>query len=100
MIWETVGSSHPPRRREPMYRQITQEERYEIAAMRRRRFSMRAIARELGRSPSTISREVRRNLKPDGGYRAAVAGVAGGAGACAGAMAVVPVAAVVFVVFV
>lgn len=56
-----------------MYAQITQEERYAIAAMRRQR-SVRAIARELGRSPSTISREIRRNRRPDGGYRAFTAG--------------------------
>jgi IS30 family transposase len=42
--------------------------------MRRQRFPMRAIARELARSPSTICREIRRNVKPDGGYRAATAG--------------------------
>jgi IS30 family transposase len=57
-----------------MYSQITQEERYAIAAMRRQRYSIRAMARELRRAPSTISREIRRNLKPDGGYRALVAG--------------------------
>jgi IS30 family transposase len=56
-----------------MYAQITQEERYVIAAMRRHH-SIRAIARELGRSPSSISREIRRNTKPDGGYRAFTAG--------------------------
>jgi IS30 family transposase len=56
-----------------MYTQITPEERYEIAALRRQRFSIRAIARELGRSPSTISRELRRNRKNDGWYRAQTA---------------------------
>jgi len=57
-----------------MYAQITQEERYDIAAMRRQRISIRGIAHELGRSPSTISREIRRNRKADGGYRAYTAG--------------------------
>lgn len=52
-----------------MYTQITPEERYEIGALRRQRYSVRAIARTLGRSPSTISREIRRNRKADGGYR-------------------------------
>jgi IS30 family transposase len=56
-----------------MYAQITQEERYAIAAMRRQH-SIRAIARDLGRSPSTISREIRRNVRADGGYRAFTAG--------------------------
>lgn len=57
-----------------MYAQITQEERYRIAEMRRLRLSIRAIASELGRAPSTISREIRRNRKNDGGYRAHTAG--------------------------
>ena len=34
-----------------MYAQITQEERYRIAEMRRLRLSIRAIAAELGREP-------------------------------------------------
>lgn len=52
------------------YRQITSEERYAIAALRRQGLSVRAIARDLGRAPSTISREVARNRRADGGYRA------------------------------
>ncbi len=57
-----------------MYAQITQEERYDIAAMKRQRLSIRAIAKALGRSPSTISREIRRNRKSDGSYGAQRAG--------------------------
>jgi transposase, IS30 family len=57
-----------------MYSQITQEERYAIAAMRRQRLSIRRIARELSRSPSTVCREIRRNVRADGGYRAHTAG--------------------------
>jgi transposase, IS30 family len=53
-----------------MYRQITPEERYAIAAMRVRKYSIREIAAELGRSPSSVSREVARNRCTDGGYRA------------------------------
>jgi transposase, IS30 family len=52
------------------YRQITSGERYAIAALRRQGLSVRAIARDLGRAPSTISREVARNMRRDGGYRA------------------------------
>jgi transposase, IS30 family len=53
------------------YHQITSEERYAIAALRRQGLSVRAIARNLGRSPSTVSREVARNRRShDGGYRA------------------------------
>jgi transposase, IS30 family len=57
-----------------MYAQITQEERYRIAEMRRLRLSIRAIAAELGRAPSTVSRELSRNRKADGFYRAHTAG--------------------------
>ena len=55
------------------YRQITSSERYAIAALRRQGISIRAIASNLKRSPSTISREVRRNRCNDSGYRAAKA---------------------------
>ncbi len=43
------------------YRHLSHEERCQIHALRKRGDSTRAIARQLGRSPSTISREVRRN---------------------------------------
>jgi IS30 family transposase len=43
------------------YRQITEDERYQIAVMRRGRASMAAVARVLGRHRSSILREVRRN---------------------------------------
>ena len=43
------------------YAQITHEERYAISALRKLGYSCAAIARELQRAPSTISREVRRN---------------------------------------
>ena len=52
------------------YYQITSEERYTIAALRREGFCSAEIARRLGRHRSTISREVRRNSSPsDGCYR-------------------------------
>lgn len=56
-----------------MSAQITLEERYAIQALRRQKHSIRAIARELGRSPSTISRELSRNLRPSGRYNPDVA---------------------------
>jgi len=55
------------------YRQITPEERYAIGLGRQAGWSIRAIARYLHRDPSSISREVRRNLSPDGGYRPVLA---------------------------
>jgi IS30 family transposase len=52
------------------YRQITSEERYTIATLRREGFNAAEIARRLGRHRSTISREVRRNSSRwDGSYR-------------------------------
>lgn len=52
------------------YHQITLGERYMLSALRRQGFSNAEIARVLGRSRSTISREIRRNsTHPDGGYR-------------------------------
>ncbi len=50
------------------YRQITSGERYAIAALKKRGLSIRQIAIELGRSPSTISRDLRRNLSSQGRY--------------------------------
>jgi IS30 family transposase len=53
------------------YHQLTQEERYHITFLSRRGHSIREIARQLGRSPSTISREQKRNATHhDGHYRA------------------------------
>jgi IS30 family transposase len=51
------------------YRQITSGERYAIAALRRRGLSARAIAQELGRAHTTISREIARNSCTDSAYR-------------------------------
>ena len=39
-----------------------------IADMRREQRTMREIARELGRSPATVSRELRRNADDHGRY--------------------------------
>ena len=50
------------------YHQITSGERYAIAALRKRKLSVRAIGVELGRSASTVSRELRRNLSTQGRY--------------------------------
>ena len=44
------------------------EERERLAALRAEGLSLRAIARGLGRAASTISRELRRNALPKGGY--------------------------------
>lgn len=50
------------------YHHLTVEERAAIAPMRMLGWTIRQIAKTLGRAPSTISREVRRNTDPWGGY--------------------------------
>jgi transposase, IS30 family len=56
------------------YHQLSQEERYTITGLLRSHKSRAFIARELKRSPSTISRELGRNRKPsDHIYRAEAA---------------------------
>jgi IS30 family transposase len=57
-------------------RYLSFEEREEIALLRAQGAGIRQIARQLGRAPSTISRELRRNAATRGGmleYRASVA---------------------------
>ena len=44
------------------------EERERLAVLRAAGLSLHAIARQLGRAASTISRELRRNALPKGGY--------------------------------
>src|SRR5687767_15184064 len=44
------------------------EEREQLAALKAEGLSLRAIAARLGRAASTISRELRRNALPRGGY--------------------------------
>jgi IS30 family transposase len=50
-------------------RYLNEDERVHIADRRRAHASIRQIAAELGRDPSTISRELRRNAHPSNGYR-------------------------------
>ena len=54
------------------YQQLTEQERYQIYILLKAGFNNKAIADQLGRHPSTISRETKRNrgLK---GYRPAQA---------------------------
>ena len=55
------------------YRQLAIEERCEIARLCAEGSSIREVARRVGRSASTVSRELRRNSSPRGGYRPSVA---------------------------
>jgi IS30 family transposase len=57
-----------------MYNQITSEERYTLGALHAQGFRDAEIARLLGRHPSTISRELKRNsARFDGAYRPEIA---------------------------
>jgi len=54
-----------------LYHQLTQEERYMISSGSALRLGVREIARQINRSPSTVSRELRRNATTsDDRYRA------------------------------
>jgi transposase, IS30 family len=68
-----AGGVRPRRGRDLQGRYLSFGEREEIALARARGESMRCIARRLGRSPATVSRELRRNRDRDGGYRATTA---------------------------
>src|SRR5918995_5846791 len=60
-------------------RKLTVEERVAIDLRRKDGWGVRAIARELGRSPSVISTEIGRGREPDGTYAAGPAQVAAAA---------------------
>ncbi len=65
---------YPPvigaRKAEVSPRFLSEDERVRIADLRRAGLGVRAIAGQLGRSPSTVSRELRRNCEPGSGqYR-------------------------------
>ena len=47
------------------YKQLSLDERYRIAEMKSDGLSLRVMAKELGRSPSTLSRELGRNSTPE-----------------------------------
>jgi IS30 family transposase len=56
------------------YRQLSPEERYMLAALRRQGLNQAEIARSMGRHRSTVCRELRRNsTRSDGRYRASTA---------------------------
>jgi IS30 family transposase len=64
------GGVRPRRGRGLQGRYLSFSEREEIALARVSGGSVRSIARRLGRSPSTVSRELRRNADRGGAYRA------------------------------
>ena len=60
-------------------RKLTVEDRVAIDLRRKDGWGVRAIARELGRSPSVISTEIGRGREPDGTYAAGSAQAAAAA---------------------
>ena len=75
--WFRQAGGVPPTNLEPVSgRYLSFSEREEIALLHAQQTGVREIARRLGRAPSTISRELRRNAATRGGklqYRATVA---------------------------
>jgi transposase, IS30 family len=75
--WFREGGGMPTVSRAPLSgRYLSFAEREEIAVLKAQDCGVRQIARQLGRSPSTISRELRRNAATRGGvleYRATTA---------------------------
>jgi Helix-turn-helix domain len=67
------GGVRPRRGRNLTGRCLSFAEREEIALAHARGEKQCAIAQRLGRSPSTVSRELKRNADRDGGYRATTA---------------------------
>jgi transposase, IS30 family len=66
-LHHTMGGVYRPPETAYSDRYLDREERYEIARLREAGLSLRAIAAQLGRSPSTISRELARNSGPRAG---------------------------------
>jgi IS30 family transposase len=64
---QATGGRIPRKRPEPSGRYLSLDERLQIADLRLAGVGVRAIAIELGRSPSTISRELSRNGPEPGG---------------------------------
>lgn len=75
--WFREGGGMPSVSQAPLWgRYLSFAEREDIALLRARGCGVRAIARQLGRSPSTVSGELRRNAATRGGgleYRASTA---------------------------
>lgn len=74
MRGQLVESAPLPTKRKALmsYSQLTENERYQIDALKKVGFTQKEIADQLGRSPSTISRELKRN-RGLRGYRPAQA---------------------------
>lgn len=74
-VLAAAGGVRPRRGRNLKGRCLTFEHREEIAVLRAQGQSLRQIGEVIGRSASTVSRELRRNTKPGTAYRATSAHV-------------------------
>ena len=63
----SAGEIEQAKPRSPRY--LSEQERIQIADLLAAKTTVRGIAQQLGRAPSTISREIRRNSGQDGRYR-------------------------------
>jgi transposase, IS30 family len=72
-LFARAGGVVPSIVQQPTGRSLSMAEREEIACLHAAKRGVRAIARELGRAPSTVSRELRRNAGGRGVYRASTA---------------------------
>jgi transposase, IS30 family len=75
-LFSTAGGVMPPKRPPPdpvARRRLSADEREDIARLDASGSGVREIAKELGRDPGAISRELTRNRSADGHYRASVA---------------------------
>lgn len=79
-VFVEAGGVNPMRVGEPVGRYLSFAEREEILALVNAGSGVRRIARQLGRSPSTISRELARGSSARRGYRATVAEAKAGRG--------------------
>lgn len=69
-LHRTMGGVYRPPGVTYSARYLDREERYELARLREDGLSVRAVAARLGRSPSTVCRELARNADPrTGGYQ-------------------------------
>ena len=75
-LFRQGGGMPPLSTAEPSGRYLSLAEREEVAILKAQKAGVRQIARQLGRDPATISRELRRNIATRAGerqYRASVA---------------------------
>jgi transposase, IS30 family len=63
-LHHTMGGVYRPADTTYCERYLSREERYELARLREDGLSIRAVAARLGRSPSTVCRELARNAAP------------------------------------